>query len=51
MRLLLVKDVAPVPPTLTASVVEAETVPEELVTSTPEGEPLTVRLVVEAVPK
>ena len=43
--------VEPVPPTLTASVVDAETTPLLLVVSTPAGERDTVRFEVEAVPK
>ena len=43
--------VAPVPPTLMPMVLEAETAPVELVVSIPDGEPETVRLVVDAVPK
>lgn len=43
--------VAPVPPRFTPSVVEAETVPLELVTRIPLGEPEMMRFVVEAVAK
>src|SRR3989344_1130059 len=45
------KEELPVPPTFAASVEDADTTPDEFVTRTPDGDPETVRSVVEAVPK